>query len=540
MICWQKFAIPLLLLVLACAGAKEKAKTDTSADLFFSHEDKEPDYSDEHDSDEIDKPEKKEPKLDIARYKVCRSSKVDFCACDKSINRVDCRNDIRNLHANGVEVLPLENAAITVESPDFKPKYVYLTKNQIRWLDQETTLPDMTDSVEGIDFSFNNIDFIDEGAFDKFVKLRKLRLNHNWLKLNKSIDGWITPKLGKTLEELNLAYNSLNTINDGVFDPLHKLKKLILDGNTGLHLTGKTFGDKGLTSLETISLDNCGLDKLDPDVFKYLPELKFVSLIKNQLTSVPVATLKNVPKLHTLDLSENDIETLEKNSFKDLRTIVKLFLRAMPKVTKYGDCDFCGLTVLELIDFSGSKKLAGFDENAFGFTKNAADAPITSIKMVKLNNCTITGLNEKMLPWYKLDGLGLGGNPLNCDKNLEWLINDKNLHSFPGDVPTCDAPPEMKGKALQKIIKDAKNPSGVGSLFKTVFYMGLSVGTVGLILTGILFVNKRYDGNLVSTLFSRRRPDGVGFSNLNAEVGMENERVFDEDDNEFEPRPAAV
>jgi hypothetical protein len=105
---------------------------------------------------------------------------------------------------------------------------------------------------------------------------------------------------------------------------------------------------------------------------------------------------------------------------------------------------------------------------------------------------------------------------------------------------SCASPPEFNGTTLQKMINDAHSGSGIGGFFKTIFYMGISMAIVGTLLTVILHVSKKYDGS-IRNLFTRQRPNGAGFSNLNADVNMEDERVFEEEeDNEFEPRPAAV
>lgn len=78
----------------------------------------------------------------------------------------------------------------------------------------------------------------------------------------------MTEKLGKTLHQLYLDYNYIKQLDDGIFDKLVNLNKLVLDGNRELQLTRKTFGN--LENLKTISLDDCGLKTLDEDIFKKL------------------------------------------------------------------------------------------------------------------------------------------------------------------------------------------------------------------------------------------------------------------------------
>jgi Leucine-rich repeat (LRR) protein len=131
-------------------------------------------------------------------------------------------------------------------------------------------MPNLQPYVQGIDFSFNQISFIEEKAFNNFTALRKLRFNQNWITIDKSTDGWITHELGRTLEELYLPYNMITKLDYPVFDPLEKLKRLVLDGNPDLGLTSNTFGVE-LKQLSTLSLDNCKISSLPNDVFSKLP-----------------------------------------------------------------------------------------------------------------------------------------------------------------------------------------------------------------------------------------------------------------------------
>jgi len=440
-----------------------------------------------------------------------------------------------------VDVVPLSSAAITVEDKGFEAKYVYLTGNQIEFVSQNTLLPGMQENVEGLDLSYNDIEFIDVNAFDLLTSLRKLRLNQNWIRINETIDGWISIKLGKTLEVLNLAYNSITSLNDGAFNPLHKLTRLILDGNTGIKLTDATFGKDGLINLKDLSLDNCNLKILPAKFFEHLPKLEYLSLIKNQLTTIP-AGLTPVPKLNVLDLSENWLDNLKEHAFRDYPLLKKLYLKEMQNITEYGNCAFCGLSELNSIDFSGSSKLKKIDKNAFGFESSTKEST-KKIKTVKMEDCQLESFSEKMLPWTDLEGIAIGGNPLVCDFDIDWMVKAlKSLHFVGSKVARCAEPKERINATLQNLAdKFAKDPPSSGSFLRTVFYCGLAIGVIGIALTGILYVNKRNGGNLLGNLIPQRRTNPSGFSNLNADVGMEEDhRVFDEEDNEFEPRPAAV
>lgn len=48
-----------------------------------------------------------------------------------------------------------------------------------------------------------------------------------------------TPELGNTLHQLFLDYNFITKLDEGVFDNLTGLRKLVLDGNRGLKISKK-------------------------------------------------------------------------------------------------------------------------------------------------------------------------------------------------------------------------------------------------------------------------------------------------------------
>lgn len=69
---------------------------------------------------------------------------------------------------------------------------------------------------------------------------------------------------------MQLDHNYIKYFDDGIFDNLGNLTKLVLDGNVGLHIRRETFG-RNLLNLKTLSLDMCGFETLDENLFEGLP-----------------------------------------------------------------------------------------------------------------------------------------------------------------------------------------------------------------------------------------------------------------------------
>jgi hypothetical protein len=86
------------------------------------------------------------------------------------------------------------------------------------------------------------------------------------------------------------------------------------------------------------------------------------------------------------------------------------------------------MTSLKLVDLSGSASLVLIDENAFGYAKNSkGKAPI---EVANFEDCAVSKWVENLLPWEKMNGTFLAGNPLDCGKGLDWLKNNDKIHLY--------------------------------------------------------------------------------------------------------------
>ncbi|KAK6763546.1 hypothetical protein RB195_024023 [Necator americanus] len=67
---------------------------------------------------------------------------------------------------------------------------------------------------------------------------------------------------------------------------------------------------------------------------------------------------------------------------------------------------------------------------------------------------------SESVPGIYLDELGIGGNPINCNCETAFLLDDEYYsYEYTNTVPKCAAPPELKGRPLTKVAQSDACPS---------------------------------------------------------------------------------
>uniref|UniRef100_A0A914DEA8 LRRCT domain-containing protein n=1 Tax=Acrobeloides nanus TaxID=290746 RepID=A0A914DEA8_9BILA len=427
------------------------------------------------------------------------------CRCDKSEpSTITCDNVMFQ-----DEELTTANLQLTDKSAVYK--VVKLTNNNIRSLIKKEIVPTLVKGVEELDFSHNQIRLIDEKSFDNFTRLTVLKLSYNKLQFD-DMESVFTSKLGK-LDRLYLDYNKLETVPAGFFDKLTNLKTLVLDGNVNLDLTDKPFG-KGMKNLEALSLDDCNIEDLPDGIFDGLPKLQILSLRGNPFTRIP-DVINRIKNLKVLDLSGTKITEMTDNSLNNDHSIQHLIMQDLEYLTMIDNCAFCGLQKLKIIDFSDCKHLFSINDNAFG-SKSKEKLP--KLEEVHFENCNLSTLHEDLVNWEDLKKISIGGNPLNCDCDLKWLLDDSRLQTFNGDTPTCAQPKSLKdmplNKVNDKVCSQAKINTGIFSepkkrtKFLSFVALVLAITFVVLVLVAIFgFIQyTRRRGRLTNVFYRPELP----------------------------------
>ena len=110
------------------------------------------------------------------------------------------------------------------------------------------------------------------------------------------------------LEELHIVDCGLRTMELGAFNGLTELTVLIIRGNDISEIIPSTF--ENMNNLRYLGLFNNGIEHLDRDVFSGLVNLNEINLQRNKIKYIHPDTFLGLPKLQTLLLGYNPTLTI--------------------------------------------------------------------------------------------------------------------------------------------------------------------------------------------------------------------------------------
>ncbi|XP_015431913.1 PREDICTED: adhesion G protein-coupled receptor A3 [Dufourea novaeangliae] len=172
-------------------------------------------------------------------------------------------------------------------------------------------------------------------------------------------------------------------------------------------------------------------------------------------------------ELIQLDLSKNNIYTIEVNLFKNLTNLKRLDL-SQNNITSVGDGCFNGLGNLERLDLS-KNQITFIDAYAFRKLPNLKKLDLSrnnisimistlfhdllALEHLKLNENKLTSLKDNTFYGLKsLKQLDLSTNPWKCDCELYWFSDWVHKSSVKLiNAPKCASPTNVKGELMKKL-----------------------------------------------------------------------------------------
>jgi Leucine-rich repeat (LRR) protein len=127
-----------------------------------------------------------------------------------------------------------------------------------------------------------------------------------------------------SLNLLDLSFNNIEKIDNGAFDDNSKLTKLILSYNQIKHLSEKLFNS--LHDLTTLHLSHNKIHFIDSKTFKNLKNIHIITLNHNQLESIEKNMLINNKKLDWIWLDHNKIKMIDYRMFEGIKSLTEVDL----------------------------------------------------------------------------------------------------------------------------------------------------------------------------------------------------------------------
>ncbi|XP_038212297.1 chondroadherin-like [Zerene cesonia] len=378
-----------------------------------------------------------------------------------------------------------------------------------------------------ISFKSNKIVEIEDDAFRKIDRMVYLDLSKNYIS-GEVLRSEIFQGPYKNgvysdiaLETLNLGFNEIHSLDRYLFQYTPNLTRLYLNNNPIEILDHVTIlALSSATKLEVLDLSKTDIDNIPLDAFKGLVKLRQIDLSGNFFLNVPESLSIVGKTLQYLTFNNNPIIELNDDSFVGLTNLLELEVGENENLQEVKRSTFSPLTKLRVLHLCHNKNLRYISHNAFRGLKDK-----WTLKEVYLDDNNLSELATDLMPWNKLEVLGMTGNSWLCNCDLANIVTKQEAGSKfrTGEIPYCAAPMRLNGAFITNITVsfcptfDTTFAPKRGFSFsdlrpKHILWSILGVGTVvGIgMICGIIF-------NAAKTCYKKKLSQPIRYVNINSE-----------------------
>lgn len=301
--------------------------------------------------------------------------------------------------------------------------------------------------IDYISFSYNKITSIKPRAFANLPALKRLSISHNNLQELHSETFLMKETKLSPIEVLDLSYNQLHYLHNGIFDALLDLAVLNLEGNPFNILDASTVTAlNSLHSLDNLNLAHLGLSEVPLTMVNPIRHLSSLNLAYNKLTRVP-EVVQNGELLNELVLSGNLMENLNAASFIELSNVKLLNISDMPNLKIIYKGAFFPLQSLEFLYCNNNPKLHTVEPKLFveGSLDNRK-----YLNTVEFRSNNLTTLHKENFKNLDISRLDVRYNPFECSCLIEWVQMDARTYVFLNDT-RCASPESVKGMLIKDV-----------------------------------------------------------------------------------------
>ncbi|XP_044272303.1 phospholipase A2 inhibitor-like [Tribolium madens] len=326
------------------------------------------------------------------------------CTCDYSDDAQTLTLDCSKKHfIHMLAAWPPHNATI-------KASFAY---NNLKHLQK---LPSTAAVVEII-LSNCNLKILNPEPLESIVNIKFLDLSHNLLTSEQLTPGIFkgpyngTKPTAIALEELDLSYNQIHSLQNNVFKFAPNLKRLNLKGNDfvllDIHTQLALTSLRGLTSLNLADNELTDLVKSAIEGLDYLREL---DLSINDLDFVPYSLKAVAKSLQVVILDGNPIIEMTEESFQGLEKLSEISANNLTKLHHINSSAFAPTLNLKKLSLTNNPSLEDINVDAF--------SPNQAIEELYLNDNNLSTVPFDLISWQQLTNFALNNNPLTCNCDL--------------------------------------------------------------------------------------------------------------------------
>ena len=199
-------------------------------------------------------------------------------------------------------------------------EYLDLSENKIQFIDEN--IFSLINNLKYLNLENNRIDSVGM-TFLNYLNLQVINLSKNQLRYYPTIQ---RSTAGNFIPILKEAYFQNNKILSITFFTSFTWNLQIVNFDSNEILSIDKNALLNLKSLKNLSISNNKLETIKADYFYYLYSLKYLNLSSNRIKAIENNSFQNLNKLLSLDLSYNNLKTIENNIFYGLVDLKDLYL----------------------------------------------------------------------------------------------------------------------------------------------------------------------------------------------------------------------